>query len=217
VKRQTAARSPVSARIKAVLAGALVLGVGGSMTVAAWTDDTYAQGSFGTSVFDVESNVSKPYVAAGTWSDAATGPGSTLVFNAAAMSPTVSFYAPIAIRTKTNSTSGSVALLAPTLTGSSALNAAMQYRAVRLAGSETCSVAAFTAGAVYMVGNATTYSPLATGQNTGVTNTLTAATSTAAGVPTQFCLEVRLPSGAANTLQGQTAVATWQFASVSNE
>ncbi len=184
------------------------------MTVAAWTDDIYAQGSFGTSVFDVESNVSKPYSVAGPWSDAATPPGSTLVFNAAAMSPTVSFYAPIAIRTKTNSTSGTVTLPAPTLTGSSPLTGAMQYRAVR---SDTCSVAAFTAGAVYVVGNATTYSPLATGQNTGVTNTLAAATSTAAGVPTQFCLEVRLPSGAANTLQGQTAVATWQFTSVSNE
>ncbi|WP_408605753.1 SipW-dependent-type signal peptide-containing protein [Leucobacter salsicius] len=31
-------------RVRAVLAGALVLGVGGSLTLAAWTDTEYAAG-----------------------------------------------------------------------------------------------------------------------------------------------------------------------------
>lgn len=214
MEQRSRVASQVSTRIKALLAGALVLGVGGSVTVAAWTDGTFAQGSFGTSVFDVESNVSKPYSAAAPWSDAATAPGSTLVFSATAMSPNVSFYAPIGIRGKVNSTGGTIAVQIPVVTGSTALSSAMQYRVVR---SATCAADAFTAGAAYVVGSASTYSSLTAGQNSGVVTSVAAATSSSVGAATQFCLEVRLPTGAPNTLQGLTATVSWRFDAVSTD
>ena len=46
-------------RVRALLAGALVLGLGGSVTLASWTDTEYAAGSFGASSFQTESNVTK--------------------------------------------------------------------------------------------------------------------------------------------------------------
>ncbi|WP_405474452.1 SipW-dependent-type signal peptide-containing protein [Paenarthrobacter ilicis] len=74
-------------RLRAVLAGALVLGVGSSVTLAAWTDSDHATGSFGTSVFATESTAAKPYVASGPWAANDTVPGATLLFQATGMSP----------------------------------------------------------------------------------------------------------------------------------
>lgn len=201
-------------RVRALLAGALVLGVGASLTLASWTDDTYAEGSFQASSFAVESNVTKPYTASGPWTDASAPPGPTLNFQATAMSPGVSFYAPIAIRTKPGSIGGTVQLTAPSLSGSTELGQALRYRVVR---SSTCAGSAFTSTAAYVVGGPSTYSPLSAGQNTGVTNSLAPAVATSPGPPTQFCFEVRLPSGAPNSLQGDAASAVWHFQAVSGQ
>ncbi|MET4540112.1 putative ribosomally synthesized peptide with SipW-like signal peptide [Arthrobacter bambusae] len=209
-------RSAALLRIRALLAGTLVLGLGSSVTLASWTDSDLATGSFGASVFVTESNVTKPYSAAGTWSANDVSPGAALVFTATAMSPGSVAYAPFAIRTKATSVAGEVVLGVPVVTssgtGTADLGAALRYRVVR---SATCEAASFTGSPTFVVGSDGA-KPFTQGQAAGVVNPLAAATATLPGAPTQFCFEVTLPAGANNALQGQTATATWQFTATSS-
>lgn len=41
-------------KIRAILAGGMVLGVGAAVTLAAWSDSEFAEGIFGTGAFDLE-------------------------------------------------------------------------------------------------------------------------------------------------------------------
>lgn len=207
----SAGRRRISLRLRAVLAGGLVLGVGATVTLASWNDSEYATGSFTTSVFNTESNVQS-----GGYADNSTAPGPTVTFAGAGFSPGVSEYFNDLIRTKVNSTAGTAMLEAATLGGTDAatLGAALVYRVVRTTG--TCNAAAFTGSPVFVVGAGATFRALTVGQETGVTNTLTAATGSAPGDPTGFCFEVTLPAGTANSLQGKAATATWQFVTTSN-
>ena len=202
-------------RVRALLAGALVLGLGGSVTLASWTDTEYAAGSFGASSFQTESNVTKPYDASGPWSSNEQSPG-TLVFEAASMSPGTVVFAPFAIRTKPGSVAGEVVLGAPSVsssgTGESDLGAALRYRVVRAA---TCGASSFTGAPAFVVGSDGA-KPFTAGQAAGVVNPLAAASAALPGEPTHFCFEVTLPEGASNALQGQTATATWQFTATSS-
>src|SRR5690625_7957040 len=46
-----------SKKFKALLAGGLVLGVGAAVTLAAWTDQEWAEGLFTTGSFNIESSI----------------------------------------------------------------------------------------------------------------------------------------------------------------
>lgn len=202
-------------RLRAVLAGALVLGVGSSVTLAAWTDSDQATGSFGTSVFATESTAAKPYVASGPWAANDTVPGATLLFQATGMSPGTAFYAPFAIRTTEKSVAGTVVLGVPSVvssnSGAADLGAALRYRVVR---SASCDASAFGGAPAFVVGSDGA-KPLTQGQAAGVVNPLAAATINQPGAPTQFCFEVSLPAGANTALQGQTATVTWPVTATS--
>src|SRR5690625_5389644 len=50
----TTARSTRSRKVKAALAGGLVLGVGAAITLASWTDQAYVDAEFGTSAFNIQ-------------------------------------------------------------------------------------------------------------------------------------------------------------------
>ena len=204
-------RRRFSLRLRAVLAGGLVFGVGGTVTLASWNDSEYASGSFMASVFSTESAVQ-----GGGYADNSTAPGPTVTFSGAGFSPGVSGYFPVLIRTKANSVAGTVVLDAATLGGADAatLGVAFVYRVVRTTG--TCDATAFTGSPIFVVGAAATYRALTVGQEAGVTNMLVAATATLPAVPTGFCFEVTLPANAANSLQGKSATATWQFVATSS-
>ena len=58
--------------------------------------------------------------------------------------------------------------------------------------------------------------PPAAGQEVGVTNSLTAGTSTLPGTAIGFCYELSLPSGSATTLQGKAATVTWGVTATSS-
>ena len=81
-------------RTRAALAAALVLGVGTSLTLAAWSDDEFGTATFAASTFAVESQT-----VTSTWAAHEAGNPATLAFNAVAMSPSLSQYATIDIRT----------------------------------------------------------------------------------------------------------------------
>ncbi|WP_223693748.1 SipW-dependent-type signal peptide-containing protein [Leifsonia poae] len=203
-------RSVRALRLRAVLAGGLVLGVGATVTLASWTDNEFATGTFSSSVFDTQSSVN-----GAAYADNATAPGATFTL-AGPFAPGVSSYFPVLIRTKANSVAGTVVLNGATLGGTDAatLGAALVYRVVLTTG--TCSAAAFTGSPSFVVGAAGVTRALTAGQESGVNTALAAATGAAPGAATGYCFEVTLPASAPNSLQGKTATATWQFAATSS-
>jgi predicted ribosomally synthesized peptide with SipW-like signal peptide len=202
-------RSPV--RLRAALAGGLVLGVTASFTLASWNDAEYASGAFTASVFRTESSVQGAGYASNT-----TSPGATVTLAGAGFTPSTSAYFPVLIRTTTNSIAGRATLYGATLGGADAstLGVALVYRVVRT--TSTCDATAFTGTPTYVVGAASTFRALTAGQESGVSTSLAAATGIAPGAPTGFCFEVTLPTGAAGSLQGKTSTATWQFIATSS-
>lgn len=212
---RAASRGRFLTRARAILAGALVLGIGGTVTLASWTDSEFASGSFTASRFSIESTVSNPYSTAGPWTVNETAPGATLAFNATGMYPGSTAYAPIALRTQPGSVAGATTLAGASLTNTGAtpfLGAALVYRVVI---SDVCSAAAFGSGVTFVVGSAAAGLPLTTGQADGSFVPLPAATPSAAGTSVRFCFEVTLPLGASNLLQGKSTTAVWQFSAVS--
>lgn len=80
---------------KALLAGGVVLGLGATMTLAAWTDDVWVNGAFSAGKFNVQGNTG-----VGGWQDYDSAPGGGLVFSTAptAMTPNDAVYAPLNLR-----------------------------------------------------------------------------------------------------------------------
>ena len=206
--RHQAASPPFALRrVRAVLAGALVLGVGSAATLAAWTDREYGQATFTTRRFDTESSVN-----GGTsWADNTVSPGATFTFDATAMSPSSVKYAQILIRTKTGSLAGTLQVAGASITPAgtdeaTVLGAALRYRVI--VSTATCAAGLFTSGAIYVVGSFA--APVALG-TTGLSTSVTAN----GGSNTGLCFEVSLPSNAANTLQGKTSTAIWNIVATS--
>lgn len=206
-RHRSAGRPFAFLRVRAVLAGALVLGVGATLTLASWTDHEYEQAAFSTSKFDTESSVN-----GGTsWADNSASPGATITFDASAMSPSSVKYAAVLIRTKTGSLAGNLvvsgAAYSPSGTDeATVLGAALRYRVIVT--TATCAAGLFTAGATYVVGSFAAPAMLGTtGSSTSV-----AANGTA---NTGLCFEVSLPSTAANTLQGLTSTVIWHVVATS--
>lgn len=189
-------------RFRALLAGGLVLGIGGSLTLAAWNDSEFGQATFTASVFNTQSSVDS----GATWIDATALGSQNFAFSPAGMSPTTVRYAPMWIRTKPLSLDGNLALQAATNTNGP-LAAAFGYRVVRYS-SGVCDASQFSAGATYIVGSPGTPAvggvPLATPG--------TAATTVAANgsTTTQLCFEVAMRADAANSLQGQSVQVNWE-------
>jgi len=203
-------------RVRALLAGGLVLGVGAAVTSAAWNDAEFATATITTSSFNTESSVGGTAYTA--YTDNVASPGTTVTLPVGAFSPGVTGYLPVLIRTKATSIAGTVALNGAVFTGTDAasLSTAFVYRVVRT--TATCDATAFTGTPTWVVGTATASAApaLTVGQNGGVSNVLAAGAPAAPGAVTGFCFEVTLPSSAASALQGKTASATWQFVATSN-
>lgn len=107
-------------KIMAVIAGGAVLGVGGTLTLAAWLDTEWVFGGtdgggpgIGTSTFDVVQDASDPFDAASpTWASFPDNPGDNLSFGTGALSmaPGEAIYAPVALTTTADSIAGTLTL-----------------------------------------------------------------------------------------------------------
>lgn len=190
-------------RTRAVLAGALVLGVGGSLTLASWTDNEYAQGSFATSTFVIESNTA----AVASWAAHESGSPATMTFAATAMSPGTSFYAFMDIRTTAATNVAGTAALSGVFSATGALLSALEYRVAATTTGTTCASAVF---------GAATYSTGITAGGSVPTVAGSVALGTASTTPVRFCFDVRVKAGTATTFQGTTATIVWQFTGTSN-
>lgn len=210
-----------------MLAGGAVLGLGATVTLAAWTDTEWvfagnAAGNgpgLGTSVFEVEQNTTKPYTEA-SFTQNETNPGGAVTFGVAALTltPGDAVYAPVALRTVAGSIAGTVTLQpAVAATGitvtdaDQALYNALTVRVAVSATTTTCDAAAFTAGTIIANGPLST-----TGASAGQ------ALSAAGGNVQHYCFEITLPATPTlpggtplSALQGRTAAPAWNFSAVS--
>lgn len=204
-KHVAPARGRNFTRVRAVLAGALVLGVGASVTLASWTDSEYAAGTFTASTFRLESST-----ATSTWKDS-TPTDASLMVNATSMSPGASQYAWVNIRTTAASTVGGTVALASS-TSSGTLVPALEYRAVRTtAVGTTCDAAAFSGSPVFIAGSSSTYVSAASMPPSAVASSIAPA-----GGELRYCFEVRIQPEAPNSYQGGTGTVTWLFTGTSD-
>ncbi|GGM46326.1 hypothetical protein GCM10011608_33860 [Micromonospora sonchi] len=182
--------------------------MGTTVTLAAWTDGEYGTASFTASTFGTESQT----VSSSWASHTPAGSAATLAFNATAMSPTVSYYAWIDIRTtSTTSVDGAVELTGSS-NNSGALVPALEYRAVRTPStSTTCAATAFAGSPTWIVGPS--YLAVTSVPGSPVSSAITAPSGTTPEL--RFCFEVRIQSGASNSYQGASAIVTWQFTATS--
>ncbi|MFC7405097.1 SipW-dependent-type signal peptide-containing protein [Georgenia alba] len=185
------------ARLRAVLAAALVLGVGATVTLAAWNDSEHTSGQFTAGTFSIVGATDGV-----TFSEHPTaGQAATLSFQAppTAMAPGTTTYALFSVRTADPSVAGSVQLTAPGANGAG-LGQYLQY-GVRTVAGTTCDATTF-GGGTPVVANG---SALTTGA--------TAAQAVQANGANQvnYCFAVTLPTTAPNAAQGLSLNATWEL------
>ncbi|CAH0155832.1 hypothetical protein SRABI76_00909 [Microbacterium oxydans] len=196
------ARRLRSRRIRAVLAGGLVFGIGAAATLAAWNDSEYAAATFQAGRFDIVGAVDGATFA----SHATTGAAATLSFALAptAMAPGTTTYALFSVKTANPSVAGTLQLNAGT-PGGTGLATYLTYGVRTIAGT-TCN------GTTYPAGTAVVADGSALTANGATTQAVTAN----GGAQVNYCIAVTLPTTAANAAQGLTMTQTWQFIGTSS-
>lgn len=182
--------------MRALLAGALVLGIGVTATLAAWTDTEHAGATFTAATFSIVGSTD-----GATFTDHASAPGATLNFAIAptALLPATTVYASYSVKTTATSAAGTV-LLSADATNSAGLGAYLSYGVSAIAGT-TCSAATFPAGTSILAAGALMTASAATPQSLG-----------AAGASiVNYCFAVTLAAGAPNAAQGLALAAHWSF------
>lgn len=177
-----------SLRVRAALAGGLVLGVSAGLTVASWTDAEYTSATFTASTFGMQSSVDgASFTSSATLSASVSGlyPSATLTSGNA--------YVSLRVKTTATSIAGQVRLSAAAATGT--LAPVLRYRIVQAA---TCSAAAFTGSPSYVVGGASTYQAA----SSALSPTAALSLAAAAGTGRDLCIEFSIPAGTSQATYG---------------
>lgn len=211
-------------KIAAIAAGALVVGLGATYTLATWNDSEWVWGGadgaagVGTSEFEVQQNTD-PAVAEEFWTDAESNPGGEFTFTAGALALTPGdiIYAPVSLRTVDDSVAGTV-----TLNGA----VAAEGIAIDDAGGSLWSemrVSVYTAtdtapGACDATGVASWGTAIVDNAVLGTGSLVSQSLAANAGSTQLYCFAVTLPDGdpdVVDPLQGRTIAPAWEFASES--
>lgn len=189
-----------SRRIRALLAGGLVLGIGATAVLAAWNDSEFAQGTFTAGTFNMQGSTDGT-----TFADHATAAAAaplSFTVNPATLSPGDTVFAPFAVRLAAGTTNAAVVTVSSEATTGTIANLSYSLVAPTAFG-----CAAGTTGEELV--------PAATALDTVPAETtfaLPAGAAGAAGEAVNLCFAVTAGAG---LTQGQTATATWEFAAVS--
>lgn len=191
----------LSRRIRAVLAGGLVFGVGAAMTLAAWNDSEHGNATFTAGRFDIVGATD-----GATFASHPVGTPAALTFSApfSAMAPGTTTYALFSVRTANPSVAGTLQL-SVTSTAGTGLATYLRYGVRTIAGT-TCNGTTYTAGTAVVPDNSA--------MSTGGTGTQAVAAN--GGTTVNYCFAVTLPSTADNGAQGLTAIQTWQLTGTSS-
>lgn len=182
-------------KLRAILAGALVLGVGAAVTVAAWNDSEFAQGSFTASTFGIVGSTNG--VDFSEHADAANAAKLTLTAPFGAMSPGTTVYTAYSIRSTAASTVGGSVTLSAASGNSSGLGQWLTY-GVRVISGTQCNAAAFAGGTAVAADGSNSRTLAAAGAN-----------------QVNYCIAITLPVGTPNAAQGKTVDASWTFTATS--
>ena len=207
-------------KVFALLSGGLIIGLGATATLASWNDSEWVFGGVDSttsgvtlSSFEVQQNRGSG------WGDFETSPGGalTIVAPATGLTPGDAAYTQVSLRTTSASVAGDLTLqaatTAPTPTYAATDTdawAAVRLRVVVTTGTPAaCDATAFTAGATYVVGT------FASGATISTAGSLTRSLTAASGNQQNYCFQVLLPTGSADTLQGKGISPVWEFRAVS--
>jgi predicted ribosomally synthesized peptide with SipW-like signal peptide len=183
------------------MAGGLVLGVGAAITLAAWNDSEFAQGSFGTGAFNMVGSTDGT-----TYTDHATvGAPATLAFtlNPTLLAPGDVVYAPFAVRLDAATTNAAVVTISNAASSGTVTDLTytlIQPSAFGCAADTTGTALVPASTAVNTVPNSTTF------------NLAKGTPPTTAGAPVFLCFKV---TAGALIAPAQTGTVTWQFAAAS--
>lgn len=195
-RRVREAKRNRSRRIRAVLAGGLVLGIGASATLAAWNDSEYGSATFTAGRFDIVGAADGVTFT----SHATTGTAAALTFaaNPSLMIPGATTYALFSVKTANPSVAGELQwnAVSPAATG---LAVYLRYGVRTIAGT-ACNSTTYAAGTSVVPDT----SALATN------GTATQAVAADGGSTVNYCIAVTLLAAADNTVQGASSTLTWQ-------
>jgi predicted ribosomally synthesized peptide with SipW-like signal peptide len=233
-------------KVMAIIAGGTALGVAGLVTLAAWNDNEWVFGGtsadggngVGTSSFNVQqyawSGATAPAADAEEFDDSEDQPGNALTFNVdpSGLTPGDTIYAPVALKTESESIAGTLTLTKPVAAtdaadeprsaddAGGALWNALRY-SVRVTTDATtaasCGPGTFATDAdnnagSLIVDNKAFTADLAIDEGGFVSQTL----DSDGGNVQYYCFEIELPDIEANqALQGRTVFPAWRFAAKS--
>lgn len=198
-------------------AGTVLLGGATVTSLAAWSDEEWVtagvDGAPGVlaSEFEVEQSVATD---AGAWFDRETsGSAGVVDFDdvAAALSPGEIAYGWVSLRAAADSLGGDLTLVSDYTLGDSLLGDALVYGARLHPDETTCNATDYTTTGSQLVAPS---SALTAGSG-ATTFALAAGTGGAPGTPQTVCFRLEMPSGASETLMGETADVTWFFDAIS--
>ncbi len=195
---ETGQRRRKAPKVRAILAGGLVLGVGAAITLAAWNDSEFAQGTFTAGAFNLEGSTD----------------GSTFGENPVTAPATLGFTA-----TPSNLSPGDVvtAPFAVRLDDASTNDATVTVTTEASTGALTGLTYSLTQSTAFGCGEAVTATLVAAGQDLGttpgsVTFALTQGAGTNPGAPVNLCFRITADD---DLVQSQTGSTTWEFAAQS--
>ncbi|OIH85136.1 hypothetical protein BLJ79_08065 [Arthrobacter sp. UCD-GKA] len=185
-------------KVRAVLAGGLVLGVGVAVTLAAWNDSEFAEGVFGTGHFNMQGSVDGI-----NFTDHASGAAASLSFavEPGSMSPEDTVAAPFVLHLDEETTNNAKVNVASALGSGTAVDQ-LSYAIVRVPSLTDCKPEA-TGTVIVPPGTAF-------GAATGVA-TFDLTKSDVSGEPGAdafLCVQV---TAAEDLIQDTSATATWEF------
>ncbi len=201
----TRTTSTRSRKVKALLAGGLVLGVGAAVTLAAWTDQEWAEGVFGAGSFNIQGSVDGT-----TFEDHESEDGAAaLTFDLTGgdnLTPGDTVAAPFVLRLDADTTYDATVELTSAEAGGAAAGA-LTYGIVAVGSAGECTEDA-TGTAIVPAGTAMS------SVEDAATIDLAAGADADAGAPVALCFQVTADDSLG---QGEEATANWQFVGESVE
>jgi len=188
-------------RLKAILAGGLVLGVGAAVTLAAWNDSEFAQGTFTAGAFNLEGSTDGTAYA--DHADQAAPAQLDFSVPTLNLAPEDVVSAAFAIRLDETTTNPANAVISAPLLGTSGSVENLTYSLTRTA---EFGCDADVSGTLVPAGTAVGTVPGTP------TVPLAAGVDDAAGESVFVCFTV---TAGADLVEGQTGTATWQFLATS--
>lgn len=188
-------------KIQALAAGGLVLGVGATATLAAWTDKEMTVGEFTTGQFALEANT-----LGNEWEST-----ETIHFENTALAPGHSVYAPVVLRLSPDTTvDGDITVSG--LGDTDGLNTALRFRAVTVdpvadVTQMNCSADTFGSNNSYVFKKSGEYVPMSGAANASTIQRLPVGEADTVA----YCFEVQLDPEAPNETQNLTADYSWTF------